>query len=191
MRKYLLEGVVFASGGIVMIFEIVGSRVFGPYFGTSLFVWTTLIGVVLGSLSIGYYVGGRCADKKATYKNLSMILFAAGICISIMIFIKDVLLSSLQSHMDNVSGALLIGSIILFAPTSIFLGMVSSYAAKLRIVDLSTSGAAIGRLYALSTCGSIFGTFLAGFYLIPFFGTNALLAILAIVVLLFSTLLFF
>ncbi|PID52101.1 MAG: spermidine synthase [Candidatus Moraniibacteriota bacterium] len=191
MKKYLLELTVFISGLIVMIFEIVGSRVFGPYFGTSTFVWTTLIGVVLGSLSIGYYFGGKIADKEATFKKMSLILLMSGFCIGIMIFIKDGLLSVLQDHVKNINSALIVGGIILFSPTSIFLGMVSPYAAKLRIKNLSTSGADIGRLYALSTCGSIVGTFLAGFYLIPFFGTNTLLSLLAIVVIIFSIVLFY
>lgn len=56
LSKYILEIVVFLSGMIVLIFEIVGSRVLAPYFGTSTFVWTSLIGVILASLSLGYYL---------------------------------------------------------------------------------------------------------------------------------------
>ena len=70
MKKHLLETAVFLCGAMVMIYEIVGSRVVAPHFGTSIFVWTSLIGVILASLSIGYWVGGRIADRKPSrYTN--------------------------------------------------------------------------------------------------------------------------
>lgn len=73
--KYILEIAVFICGAVVMIFELVGSRVLGPYFGTSIFVWTSLIGIILGSLSLGYYLGGKVADKTPSLNNLSLIIF--------------------------------------------------------------------------------------------------------------------
>lgn len=191
MKKYLLEIVVFVSGAVVMIFEIVGSRVFGPYFGTSTFVWTSLIGIILGSLSLGYYIGGKLADRNPELKKLSLIIFCASILIGISIFIKDPLLGLLQKNTENIQASLIFGALVLFSPTSILLGMVSPYAAKLKINDLSTSGSAVGNLYALSTFGSIVGTFLAGFYLIPHFGTNNLLMILVVTLILLSAVVFY
>lgn len=64
MRKFSLEIIVFITGAVVMILELVGSRIIAPYAGTSIIVWTSLIGIILGSLSIGYNWGGRLADKK-------------------------------------------------------------------------------------------------------------------------------
>ena len=89
ISKYLLEIVVFVCGAVVMIFELVGSRVLGPYFGTSIVVWTSLIGIILGSLSLGYYLGGKIADKKSSFKGLSLIIFLAAISIGLTILIKD------------------------------------------------------------------------------------------------------
>jgi spermidine synthase len=184
--KYILELTVFICGAVVMIFELVGSRVIGPFLGTSLFVWTSLIGIILASLSLGYYLGGKQADKNATIFNLSKTIFLAGICIAITIGIKDVLLLYLQKNIGEIRVASVIASVVLFMPASIFLGMVSPYAAKLKLHNLDTTGQTIGNLYALSTAGSIFGTLLAGFYLIPFFGTNNLLILLAVILVVIS-----
>lgn len=191
MGKYVLEVTVFACGATVMIFELVGSRVLGPYLGTSTFVWTTLIGVVMGSLSLGYYWGGRMADKKATLSRLSCLVLAAAISIFVTFLIMDTLLFSLTESLDNVIATLLLTSIILFAPASILLGMISPYAAKLKLSNLKSSGATIGNLYALSTMGSIVGTFLAGFYLIPKFGTGKLLILIALSLAILSLFVYF
>ena len=82
--------------------------------------------------------------------------------------------------------ASVVASLILFSPTSVLLGMVSPYAAKIKLENLNTSGSTIGNLYALSTAGSIAGTFLSGFYLIPRFGTYKLLIILLITLIIVS-----
>ena len=100
--KYILELTVFICGAVVMIFELVGSRVIGPFLGTSLFVWTSLIGIILASLSLGYYLGGKLADKNATISNLSRTIFFAGICIAITIGIKDILLIYLQKNIGEI-----------------------------------------------------------------------------------------
>jgi spermidine synthase len=178
--KYILEITVFICGAVVMIFELVGSRVLGPYFGTSIFVWTSLIGIILGSLGLGYYFGGKIADKKPNFNSLSLIIFLAAISIGLTIFIKDFLLINLQINFTDIRMASVFASLILFLPASVLLGMVSPYAVKLKIENLNTSGSTVGNLYAISTAGSIIGTFLSGFYLIPRFGTNKLLIILSI-----------
>lgn len=182
-KKYILEITVFICGAVVMVFELVGSRVLGPYFGTSLFIWTSLIGIILGSLSLGYYVGGKVADKKADQNSLSVVVLFAAISIFLVILIKDNALVFFRENISDIRFSSIVASLVLFSPTSILLGMVSPYAAKLKLNSLGTSGTTIGNLYAISTAGSIFGTFLSGFYLIPHFGTNKLLVILLSVLL--------
>lgn len=186
ISKYLLEIVVFVCGAVVMIFELVGSRVLGPYFGTSIFVWTSLIGIILGSLSIGYYLGGKTADKKSTFKGLSLIIFLAAASISLTVLMKGFWLFTLQKSFTDIRTSSVLASLGLFSPASVFLGMVSPYAVKLKITNLNTSASTVGNLYAVSTTGSIFGTFLSGFYLIPHFGTNNLLIILSVTLLIIS-----
>jgi spermidine synthase len=184
--KYILEITVFLCGAVVMVFELVGSRVLGPYFGTSIFVWTSLIGIILGSLSLGYYFGGKLADKRPSLNILSLIIFFSAIFIGLTILIKDSLLAGLRVNFTDIKLTSIISSLILFAPTSILLGMVSPYTVKLKIENLNTSGETVGNLYAISTAGSIIGTFLSGFYLIPKFGTNNLLIILTLTLIIVS-----
>ncbi|PIP17586.1 MAG: spermidine synthase [Parcubacteria group bacterium CG23_combo_of_CG06-09_8_20_14_all_35_9] len=188
--KYTLEITVFICGVVVMIFELVGSRILGPYFGTSIFVWTSLIGIILGSLSLGYYFGGKIADKKPSISMLSLIIFLSAISVGLTIFLKDFLLIYLQVSVSDIRTSSVIASLILFMPASVLLGMVSPYAAKLKLDSLNTSGSTVGNLYAISTTGSIVGTFLSGFYLIPHFGTNRLLIILSIILITVSLLLY-
>lgn len=181
ISKYILEIAVFVCGMVVMIFEIVGSRVFAPFFGTSTFVWTSLIGVILGSLSIGYWLGGKIADKHPKLQNLSLIIFGAAIAIGATTMIKSPLLFFLRESILNIKYSSVIGALILFAPASVLLGMVTPYAVKLKMKNIDISGTTVGNLFAVSTIGSIAGTFLAGFYLIPQIGTTKLLILLSFV----------
>jgi len=171
----MIKFVVFICGAIVMSFEILGSRVLAPNFGSSVFVWGSLISVFLAGLSAGYYLGGRLSDINPSSAKLGLIIAVPGILlltfplysapISDWIFMKDL----------GVRMSPLIASMTLFLIPSVFLGIVSPYTAKLMICSLHTSGKTIGTLYALSTFGSIVGTLITSFYLITLAGTNALI----------------
>ena len=63
-KNNFLLAVAFISGLAVMAMEISASRLLAPYFGTSIFVWTNIIGVVMVALSLGYYFGGKLAEVK-------------------------------------------------------------------------------------------------------------------------------
>lgn len=186
MKKYILEIIVFICGAVVMILELVGSRVLAPYVGTSIIVWTSLIGIILGSLSLGYWWGGKIADKKQDYKTFSFIIFIPAIYIGLITFLKSIVLDFLQSTITSIHIGATISTLILFAPPSVLLGMVSPYAVRLKIKDLNSSGTTVGSLYAISTIGSIAGTFLAGFFLIAYFGSTNILLILSIVLIIVS-----
>ncbi|MCD4747143.1 MAG: fused MFS/spermidine synthase [Bacteroidales bacterium] len=190
MKKFLLEIIVFVCGAVVMAFEILGSRVLGPYVGTSISVWTSIIGVILGSLSLGYWLGGRIADRNPSFKTLSVIIFLSAVFIAISTLIKAFLLNFLLDFIIDIRWVSVIASLILFAIPSILLGMVSPYAVKLKIKSLSKSGSTAGNLYAISTLGSITGTFLAGFYLIPNFKITNILYILSLTLIFFSTIMY-
>ena len=166
---------VFVCGAAVMVFELVGSRVLAPYAGTSLHVWTNLLGVILASLSVGYWAGGAIADRRPDARLLSALIFAAAACVGLTALFRDRLLPFLQVRVEGPGALSLIASLALFAPANVFLGTVPPFAARLRIRDAATSGSAVGALYALSALGSIAGTFLAGFVLIPSLGSGRLL----------------
>jgi spermidine synthase len=162
------------------VYEIAGSRVLGPYLGTSIFIWTSLIGIILGSLSLGYWLGGKLADRKPSFSNLGWIIFFSGLLILLTNIFKDVLLRNLPGIIPGLRWQSVISALVLFSPASVFLGMVSPYAVRLKISKLETSGRTVGNLYAISTIGSIAGTFFAGFFLIPVLGTTHILYSLAI-----------
>lgn len=125
---YVLEFTVFMCGAVVMIFELVGSRILGPYFGTSIFVWTSLIGVILGSLSLGYYLGGKVSDKNPNIKTLSLLIFLSSVFILVSLCVKNELLSYMVSHNLDIRISSTWALLVLFLPASILLGMVSPYA---------------------------------------------------------------
>jgi len=190
VKKYLLEVIVFVCGALVMVFELVGTRVLGPYVGTSLFVWTSLIGIILGSLSLGYFLGGKLSDRQPNYLYFGQIILAAGFVILITAISKDFILRYLAHLFYDIRWMAVLASVVLFAPGSFFLGMVSPFAVKLKLQVLQKSGSTVGNLYAISTIGSIAGTFLGGFYLIPVFGSSSLVFFIAMALLLTASLIF-
>lgn len=183
MSRFRLEIIVFIAGAVIMIFELVGSRVMAPYLGSSLYVWTSLIGVILGSLSFGYWYGGRLADRRPEHAVLSKILFAAAILVAAVSYFDYLTLKFVRGLLPDLRAASFAGAVILFAPASVLLGMVAPFAVRLRLSDIEETGKVVGRLYAISTVGSISGTFLAGFFLIAFFGTTQILLVLSVLLL--------
>jgi predicted membrane-bound spermidine synthase len=180
----MLEISVFLCGAVVMVIELTGSRVLAPYLGTSLVVWTSLIGIILASLSLGYWWGGRVADRRPEARLLGRIILLAALATAAIALSKSFVLGFLQSQGAGLHTAAVWSTLLLFAPPSVLLGMVAPFAVRLTLADTQTSGRTAGNLYAISTIGSIVGTFLAGFVLIAWLGsTNILLlmgAVLAI-----------
>lgn len=155
-----------------MIYEITGSRLLSPYIGSSTYVWTSLIGVILAALSFGYWLGGRWADRRPDARILAFIIFTAGGLVSATILLQHIILTFIAESPLILELKSLIAAVLLFAPAAVLLGFVTPYAVKLKMASLADAGKTVGRLYALSTVGSICGTFLAGFFLIPFVGST-------------------
>ncbi|MFA7169954.1 MAG: fused MFS/spermidine synthase [Candidatus Paceibacterota bacterium] len=176
MRKLYL--VVFLTGAIVMVLELIGSRILAPTLGTSTFVWASIIGVILGAMSLGYFYGGKIADSRPNLKTFSSIIFLSGVFVFFIIIVKDQILNI--SPFLGVRLGSVFASVFLFAIPSFLLGMVSPYAVRLSMENVESSGRTVGNLYAVSTFGSIIGTFSAGFYLIPAFGSINILYVIAI-----------
>ncbi len=179
---------IFVSGAVVMALEIVGSRLLAPVFGDSVFVWGSLIGVVMASLAAGYYLGGMLADRKSSFRTFSLIIFSAGaLTVPIPMFSNIVLETALNSGLGERYGPVLASILLLAAPT-ILLGMVSPYAIRLAASSLNNIGGVSGSLYSVSTGGSIFGTFFTVFVLIPSFGVRSIIVSLGVVLMLVSML---
>ena len=180
MVQFLLNVIVFISGAVLMSLEIVGSRVLAPYFGSSIFVWGSLISVVLAALSLGYYWGGWLSAREPSYARLLTLLLIPGVLIFVLPFIYPTVNAWIAGIDFGTRLNPLIASTIFFLLPGIFLGTISPYIIRLAATQLSTVGSTAGTLYAVSTCGSIFGTLLTAFYLIPLIGVSNIIHFLGI-----------
>ncbi len=174
----MLHWCVFICGGAIMIIELTGSRILAPFLGTSLIVWTSLIGIILASLSVGAWWGGILADQRPQTRILSRIVLLAAWATAVIGLSKTWVLELIQGVGDLQTIAIL-ATVALFTPASVLLGMVAPFAVRLRLEDREHTGRTAGNLYAVSTIGSIAGTFLAGFVLIAWVGSTSILYITA------------
>ncbi len=184
MKKHKLEIIVFLSGAIGMGLELIAARVLSPYVGSSNVVWTSIIGIILASMSIGYWVGGKRADKDANIDKLSNILLLAAIFTSLMPLLETVIVKILAELIPNLIVAAILCAIIVFSIPSFILAMISPFAVKIKSKEDNEIGSLSGRISSLSTIGSIIGTFLMGFVLIPNIGvTNINIGVTIVLVL--------
>ncbi|MGH3104349.1 MAG: spermidine synthase [Gaiellaceae bacterium] len=171
-----LSALVFGAGTGTLATEICASRLLAPYFGSSTIVWANLIGLVLLALSVGYWLGGRLADRRPDPRLLGALVLAAAVLVAAIPFVTQPFLDVTAGGLDELSAGAVIGSffatLLLFAPPVLLLGMVSPFAIRLAIDSVGSAGTVAGRLYALSTAGSLLGTFLSALVAIPLVGTQ-------------------
>lgn len=172
MGGFRLYLVVFLSGASVLALEILGTRILGPFYGVSLFLWSALITVTLAALSVGYAVGGRFADRSATPGRLGSIVGAAGLWVLLIPLLKTPALHATESL--GLRAAVLTTATLLFVPPLTLLGMVSPLAVRLRASSLDHVGRTTGNLYAVSTLASVAAALAMGFFLIPEIGVTRL-----------------
>lgn len=166
--RYFLLLTTTLCGALVMIVEVLGARVIGPYFGVSLFVWTALITVTLLALSIGYALGGWLADRRPAAEWLYGLIAVAGVLVMLVPTLKPGVIL-LTAPLGLRIGALL-SATLLFAPALLLLGCVSPYVVRIAAQAWDQLGRTVGLLYALSTVGSMVGTALAGYWIIAYVG---------------------
>jgi spermidine synthase len=171
----LLYFLSFSSGAAGMILEMTGSRILAPYLGTTLEVWTALIGVFLGCLAVGNAWGGRLADRHGARRALVRAFTVAAVWTLITAMAKDVTLGIFQNVIADRRLLAVAVTMLFLGPPAVALGIVSPCAARLSITNLDSGGRSIGRVYAISTAGGIIGTFLAGYVLFAFMGHRSVL----------------
>ena len=166
--------------------EISAARLLAPYFGTSSFVWTNIIGVVLVALSLGYYYGGRLADKRPQIGVLLQLILASGLIFLLIPWVVQPLANivtintlSFQSASVIIFVSSLIVTSVLFAFPLLVLGMTSPFIIKLYSLRRQDIGNVAGSISAVSTLGSILGTFLPTLWFIPTLGTRLTITIFA------------
>jgi spermidine synthase len=170
---------VFVSGAVLLGVEIAASRVLAPFFGNSLFVWGSLIGVVLTGLAVGYWLGGALADRLPATGLLLGVMALAALTILLIPIIDEPVLEAVVSWDPGPRLNPLIAAIALFGLPSVLMAGVTPIAVRLRARSLTHVGRTAGRLFSISTAGSIFGTLATSFFLIPEFGTDQLIGIAA------------
>src|SRR5918995_927994 len=176
-RAPYLRTLVFAGGFASIGVELTASRLLAPFFGSSTFIWASLIGLTLAFLSLGYFLGGRLADRRPEPDVLYAVAAAAAVAIGTIPFVsRPLLAASLEAFRELDEGAFygsLAGTLLLLAPPVTLLGFISPFAIRLQLPDVASAGKTAGSLYALSTIGSIIGSFIPVLVLIPLIGTAA------------------
>lgn len=171
---YLIATAVLC-GALVMVIEVLGSRVMGPFFGVSLFVWTSLITVTLAALAAGYAIGGRLADRFSSPDALYLLVLAAG-ALTLPIPVLRPLVLEAVLPLGLRFGALA-SATLLFGPALFLLGCVSPFLVRIAVREMQHLGKTVGAFYAASTLGSIMGTALTGFFLIPMLGVGRIFVV--------------
>ncbi len=188
VKPSILYILSFIEGACVMAAELLGAKMLAPFFGSSLYVWSTVLAVTLGGLASGYFAGGSLSNKDNSSKLLFYIVLLAAAFLALMPFSAKFLLHYLTAV--SLLPALLIASIVFLLPPVFLMGMVSPLLISAITKNEKESGRVAGSIYAISTCGGIIATFLLGFYIIPEYGLirpaiafSLVLAILPLVIL--------
>jgi predicted membrane-bound spermidine synthase len=186
-RRYQFECISFIVGMVELTLELTAARIAAPYIGLTIYVWTSVIGVILAALALGYLVGGRLADKRKKILDVVYLLLGSAILIGLITMVKDSLLGGL-SRWTWLGPQLqaLVASCILFAVPTVVLGAVTPYLARLSVTDVATSGTHVSRINAAGTFGALFGTFFTGFFLFALVGTRNILSLLGFVLIIAS-----
>jgi predicted membrane-bound spermidine synthase len=175
MKRYLYL-TVFASGMTTLAAELAASRLIGTVFGTSNLVWASIIGLILIYLTVGYFLGGRWADRSPRATSMYRILAWGAFTLGIVPYIASPVLRFAAQAFEGLDVAVLLGSfaavLILFIVPITLLGTISPYAIRLSVDAPQTSGVTAGTIYGISTLGSFIGTFLPVLVTIPAVGTR-------------------
>jgi spermidine synthase len=177
-RRY--ELIALITGFVLMAYELAASRVLAPYIGSSTYVWTSVIGVMIGALSAGYALGGMLADRRVQNTDVALLLQASALGVAVTLMFADSCLSLISQYINDPRVQGLSASVLLFLPASFALGMIGPYLARLRNVSLATTGRAVASLSALNAVGGILGTFGVGFILFGYFGTKQTLVLIIV-----------
>ncbi|MGD0785800.1 MAG: fused MFS/spermidine synthase [Sedimentisphaerales bacterium] len=188
MSIFIPSATVFISSFCIMVIELVASRLIARNLGSSLYTWTAVIGVILGGITIGNYLGGRIADKFPAKKTVAVIFAICSVTCVITVILNNIVgewtwlwYFSWPLHVFTYT------SIVFLLPSTL-LGTISPVIAKMALDRGLPTGRTIGDIYAWSAAGSIAGTFAAGFWLIAAFGTITIIWTIGAVLLMMSVL---
>ena len=178
--NYRYEIIIFVVDAICMILELIASRLLSPYFGSSNIVWTSVIGIILLSSSLGNYIGGKIADRENKEKNLKIILMLSSVFVMVIPFLQKDIIGLVSSIIKNIKAGAILSTILIFFIPSLFMGTLTPIILRLKLKEIENAGKVSGKINAIATIGGIVVTFLGGFVLIPNLGSLNILFILAL-----------
>lgn len=168
VKRIRFYAVVIIPGAVLMALEMVSSRVLAPQFGSSVYVWGSIIGVFLAAMSVGYVWGGKLADARPELPHVGGLLIAAAMAQALVLITGRSVVEAFGGWTGGAPWGTLVVTAVLFGPPTALLATVAPYAVKLATQDLGMLGGTAGHLYAISTGGSLLGTLGATFFLIPY-----------------------
>ncbi|MBZ0279619.1 MAG: fused MFS/spermidine synthase [Anaerolineae bacterium] len=178
VNNFYLYLAVFTSGMVTLAVELSASRLLGNIYGTSNIVWANVIGLILLYLSVGYFVGGRWADRSPYFRTFYRILLWGAFLSALVPLIARPVLVTAATAVAGADAGVALGSfvsvLLLFSVPITLLGCASPFAIRLAVGNtgnVKDAGKTAGRIYAISTIGSLIGTFAPTLFLIPELGT--------------------
>jgi spermidine synthase len=178
-RKNLYSITVFLSSAMLMVLEIDAGRLIAPFTGSSLYSWTSIIGVVLAGLSLGNWLGGRLAGGRNGHRVLGLALTGSALTTLLVLPLIVLVAGPIQhQHGGPVWTSLMLVTSLFFLP-ALMLGIISPLATALYLEIDDKTGSVLGKMHALAATGSIFGTFITGYVLVQWLGTRFILVIVS------------
>jgi len=178
-RKALLQNIIvaaaFINGFVIMTIELLGGRVLSPYFGTSVYVWGSIITIFMLSLSLGYLWGGRLSSRNPNPDTFALFFLAAAILSLPIIFVAEWTMTQVFLNIEDPRYGSLIACTLLYFLPIFFMGMVSPYSIRLLVSSEENSGRMAGLLYFVSTLGSALGTLMTSFYFVLWFEIDTIM----------------
>ncbi|MFM1896511.1 MAG: hypothetical protein RLZZ385_1585 [Pseudomonadota bacterium] len=175
LQRITILCVAFVSGFAIMSVELLGGRILSPYFGSSVYVWGSIITVFMLSLSFGYLAGGRLSTRNPNAVTYSCFFIVAALLILPVILFADVIMEEVFLVIEDPRYGSLTASMALYFLPTVVLGMISPYSIRLLVLNQEHSGHVAGMLYFVSTLGSALGTLATSFYFVLWFDINQIL----------------
>ncbi|MDX1455571.1 MAG: fused MFS/spermidine synthase [Gammaproteobacteria bacterium] len=169
----------FTGGFSIMSIEMLGGRIMAPYFGSSIYVWGSIITIFMVALSIGYLVGGHLSLIRPSLKKFGSLFLFCSVAVVPMVWVDDPVMEWVFMNVEDIRyGSLLAATGLFFLPT-VAMGIISPYAVRLLIQNTHTSGSVAGKLYFVSTAGSAGGVLMTSFYFVLWFELDTIIFLLS------------
>lgn len=175
---------VFVASFCLMVIEMVAGRIMAPYLGSSLYTWTSVIGVILTGITVGNWVGGVIAERGAKWKTVGTMFFLAAFATALSYYTYQPMYLALTSVLPPLPVSTFLFSLVAFFPLSFLLSTITPIVITLQLDSLKKTGTTVGGIYAVSAFASIIGTFLTGYVLIALLGVRVIVLMVAAILML-------